>query len=152
MLLGDALALGGGLAWGATTVAIRNSSLSEASAAKTLFYQMLVAAVGLMTYAVQSGNATIHATRPALLSVAFQALVVALSSYLVWFWLLKQYLASRLSVLSFVTPIFGVSFGVLILNEPLEASFLIGALLVLAGITLVSAAELLLEQLRRRRA
>ena len=112
---------------------------------------MLVAAVGLMTYTVQSGNATIHATRPALLRVVFQELVVALSSYLVWFWLLKQYLASRLSVLSFVTPIFGVSFGVLILNEPLEASFLIDALLVLAGITLVSAAELLLEQLRRRR-
>jgi drug/metabolite transporter (DMT)-like permease len=77
--------------------------------------------------------------------------VVALSSYLAWFWLLRRYLASRLSILSFMTPLFGVSFGVLILDEPLDAGFVLGALLVLTGITLVSGAELLREKLRRAR-
>ena len=66
--------------------------------------------------------------------------------------LLRRYLASRLSILSFMTPLFGVSFGVLILDEPLDASFVLGALLVLAGITLVSGAELLREKFRRRAA
>ncbi len=78
-------------------------------------------------------------------------MVVALSSYLAWFWLLRRYLASRLSVLSFMTPLFGVSFGVLILDEPLDAAFVLGAALVLSGITLVSGAELLREKLRRVR-
>jgi drug/metabolite transporter (DMT)-like permease len=40
---------------------------------------------------------------------------------------------------------------VLILDEPLDAAFVLGAVLVLGGITLVSGAELLREKLRRAR-
>ena len=150
MLLGDAMGLLAGLLWGATTVAIRKTSLSEAAPAKTLFYQMAVACVGLLAFAAATGHHGIRYTQAAVLSVAFQSVVVALSSYLAWFWLLRRYLASRLSILSFLTPLFGVSFGVLILDEPLDAGFAAGALMVLAGITLVSGAEMVRELLRRR--
>lgn len=149
MLLGDALGLLAGLLWGATTVAIRRTALSEAAPSKTLFYQMAVAAVLLLGYAAATGNAGIRTTQAAIFSVAFQSVVVALSSYLAWFWLLRRYLASRLSILSFMTPLFGVSFGVLILDEPLDGAFVIGAVMVLAGISLVSGAGLLREKLRR---
>jgi drug/metabolite transporter (DMT)-like permease len=151
MLLGDAMGLAAGLLWGATTVAIRATSLSEAAPSKTLLYQMAVAAVGLLAYAAVTGQHTIHATQAAILSVAFQSVVVALSSYLAWFWLLRRYLASRLSILSFMTPLFGVSFGVLILDEPLDSGFAVGAVLVLIGITLVSGGEMVREWVRRRR-
>lgn len=151
MLLGDALGLLGGLLWGATTVAIRRTALSEAAPSKTLFYQMAIAALVLLAYAAATGNAGIRYTPSAMLSVAFQSVVVALSSYLAWFWLLRRYLASRLSILSFMTPLFGVSFGVLILDEPLDGAFVLGALMVLAGISLVSGAGLLREKLRRGR-
>jgi drug/metabolite transporter (DMT)-like permease len=65
-------------------------------------------------------------------------LVVSFASFLVWFWLLRKYLASRLGVFSFLTPLFGIVFGAWLLNEPIEASFLLGALPVLMGIILVS--------------
>lgn len=151
MLLGDAMGLAAGLLWGATTVAIRKTSLSEAAPSKTLFYQMGVAAAVLLAYATATGQDAIRYTQAAVLSVAFQSVVVALSSYLAWFWLLRRYLASRLSILSFMTPLFGVSFGVLILDEPLDPGFVIGAALVLAGITLVSGSEMIRNLLRRRR-
>ena len=151
MLLGDAMGLAAGLLWGATTVAIRKTSLSEAAPSKTLFYQMGVAAAVLLAYAATTGQDAIRYTQAAVLSVAFQSVVVALSSYLAWFWLLRRYLASRLSILSFMTPLFGVSFGVLILDEPLDPGFVIGAALVLAGITLVSGSEMIRNLLRRRR-
>ncbi|SEK07028.1 Permease of the drug/metabolite transporter (DMT) superfamily [Achromobacter sp. NFACC18-2] len=150
VLLGDAMGLLAGLLWGATTVAIRKTSLSEAAPAKTLFYQMAVASVGLLAFAAATGQHGIRYTPAAMLSVGFQSVVVALSSYLAWFWLLRRYLASRLSILSFMTPLFGVSFGVLILDEPLDAGFVIGAAMVLAGITLVSGAEMVRQLLRRR--
>lgn len=150
MLLGDAMGLMAGLLWGATTVAIRKTSLSEAAPAKTLFYQMAAASIGLLAYAVVTSQDGIRYTQAAVLSVAFQSVVVALSSYLAWFWLLRRYLASRLSILSFMTPLFGVTFGVLILDEPLDRNFVLGAVMVLAGITLVSGAGLLREKLRRR--
>lgn len=150
MLLGDALGLLAGLLWGATTVLLRNSVLSEAAPSKTLFYQMIVAAIVLFAVSRAMGKTGFTPSTAAIASVVFQSVVVALSSYLVWFWLLRRYLASRLSILSFMTPLFGVSFGVLLLNEPLDAAFGVGAALVLTGIVLVSGAELLREKFSRR--
>ena len=52
VLLGDALGLCAGMAWGATTVVVRGSRLSEAPAGLTLFYQLTVAFVLLLGYAL----------------------------------------------------------------------------------------------------
>lgn len=73
------------------------------------------------------------------MSLLFQGVVVCFASYLAWFWLLRRYAASQVSVFSFLTPLFGVSFGVLVLGERVDPAFGIGAALVLAGITVVSA-------------
>jgi drug/metabolite transporter (DMT)-like permease len=71
-------------------------------------------------------------------SLIFQSVVVAFASYLTWFWLLTRYLAARLAVFSFLSPMFGVTFGVLILGERLSSSFVLAALLVASGIALVN--------------
>lgn len=52
--------------------------------------------------------------------------------------LLRHYLAARFSVFTFLTPIFGVLGGVLVLGEPLTPSFAAAAVLVGAGIYLVN--------------
>ncbi|MGQ7814859.1 DMT family transporter [Metapseudomonas furukawaii] len=149
-LLGDSYAILGALAWGATTLVIRGSSLSDANPVKTLFYQLAGAAVLLSATAIISGRTEMELTQRALVSLGFQTLVIALVSYLGWFWLLRRYLASRLSVLSFMTPLFGITFGVLILGERIESSFAIGAALVIAGILLVSGAEMLRGRQQRK--
>ncbi|MNP68358.1 EamA-like transporter family protein [compost metagenome] len=63
--------------------------------------------------------------------------------------MLRKYLASNLAVFSFITPLFGVTFGVLLLDEPLSVNFVIGALLVLLGVVLVSAEPWVKQQLRK---
>ncbi|GFO55416.1 hypothetical protein GMSM_24230 [Geomonas sp. Red276] len=139
MLVGDCFGILAGASWGATTVVIRCSALSEAASGKTLLYQLAVACAALLTYALLSGQFGVAAmTQAAWGSLLFQAVVVSFASYLAWFWLLRRYLASRLSAFSFMTPLFGVSFGVVLLHEPLDAFFAAGAVLVLMGITLVS--------------
>jgi drug/metabolite transporter (DMT)-like permease len=138
MLWGDVLALGAGIAWAATTVAVRLSSLAREPATKTLFFQLAVSFVLLMLATIALGQTGFKPTPLAWGSLLFQALVVSFASYLTWFWLLRHYLASRLGVFSFLTPLFGVAFGVWLLDEPLEPSFLVGAILVCAGIVLVS--------------
>lgn len=137
-LWGDFLALAAAAAWGATTVVIRCSSLSAAPATQTLLYQLVAAFVLLLAAAAASGQLSINPTPLAWGSLAFQTLVVSFASFLAWFWLLRHYLASRLGVFSFLTPLFGIVLGAWLLNEPVEPSFLAGALLVLAGIVLVS--------------
>ncbi len=140
-LLGDLLGVAAGAAWGATTVVVRRSVLSEAPPAQTLLYQLLVGFLLLLAAAALTGQASrVNFTPTAWASLLFQGLVISFASYLAWFWLLRRYLASRISIFSFMTPLFGVSFGVLLLGEPLTPVFAGGALLVLAGITVVSLA------------
>ncbi|ATB31432.1 DMT family transporter [Melittangium boletus] len=139
MLLGDTLGVLAGMAWGFTTVVVRTSRLSEAPPTLTLFYQLFAATLLLLVVAVVMGEAgQVHLTPLGVGSVLFQGVVVSFASYFTWFWLLRRYLASNLAVLSFMTPLFGVTFGVLLLKEPLSLDFIGGAVLVLLGITLVS--------------
>jgi drug/metabolite transporter (DMT)-like permease len=137
VLLGDLLALLGGVSWGATTVAIRCSSLSNAPASETLLYQLVCAFAWLLPAAFLSGQGHFHAGPTAWLHLGFQSLIVSLASFLLWFWLLRRYLASRLGVFSFLTPVFGVVLGMVLLGEPLDPAFAAGGGLVLAGVLLV---------------
>ena len=138
-LLGDFFGLVAAVLWAATTVLIRATSLSRATAAKTLFYQLAVAAPLLLAASLLMGEKGVVALTPlALASLAYQGVIVAFASYLAWFWLLTRYLAARLSVFSFMTPLFGVLAGVAVLGEPLTPSFVGAALLVGAGIVLVN--------------
>ncbi|MFP5425627.1 MAG: DMT family transporter [Gammaproteobacteria bacterium] len=149
-LLGDAFGVLAGLAWGATTVVVRGSRLSEAPATLTLFYQLMVGFVGLLLIALVSGQiGRVTLTPLAMGSVLFQGIVVSFVSYLTWFWLLRKYLASNLAVFSFITPLFGVTFGVLLLGEPLSVNFVLGAVMVLCGVILVSAEPWVRKQLRK---
>lgn len=138
-LIGDVFGVIAAALWAATTVLIRSTRLTSASAAKTLFYQLGISALVLPFASLVAGEPGIIALTPKVVaSLAYQAVIVAFASYLAWFWLLTRYLAGRLAVFSFLTPLFGVAFGVVLLSEPLSAAFLGAALLVGAGIALVN--------------
>ena len=138
-LFGDLCGIVAAALWGATTVVIRATSLSRASAEKTLFYQLAVSALMLPAASAlldEPGFSSLNVL--VLASLFYQGAIVAFASYLAWFWLLTRYLAGRLSVLSFLTPMFGVLFGVALLKEPLSGAFALAAVLVGAGIVLVN--------------
>lgn len=137
--LGDAMGIVAAALWAATTVLIRATRLSGAPAAKTLFYQLAVSAATLPFASVAIGEPGVVALTPIVLaSLAFQGVVVAFATYLAWFWLLTRYLAARLAVFSFLSPLFGVAFGVALLGEPFTPLFGLAAAAVLAGIALVN--------------
>jgi len=138
-LLGDFFGVMGALLWAATTVLIRATALARASATKTLYYQLGVSALVLPAASLAMGEAGVAAWTPlAVASLAFQGVLVAFASYLAWFWLLTRYLAGRLAVFSFLSPLFGVLSGVLVLQETLTPAFAAAALLVGSGIVLVN--------------
>ncbi len=150
ILWGDFLGLMAGVAWGATTVVVRTSTLSKAPAAQTLLYQLIAAAVLLSATAFATGQAHVNFTPQVWASLAFHTLVVSFASFLVWFWLLRTYLASRLGVFTFLTPFFGIVFGAWLLAEPIEPAFLLGAVPVLIGLVLVSGVPSITNALLRR--
>ena len=137
--LGDGLGVLAGVLWGATTLAIRASALSQASAEKTLLYQLGVSALLLLAAAAFAAPPLPH--RLSLLawsSLGFQTIIVSFASYLAWFWLIRHYPATRLASLTMLTPVFGLALGAVLLSEPVTARLLFALATVAAGIVLVN--------------
>jgi drug/metabolite transporter (DMT)-like permease len=74
----------------------------------------------------------------ALGSLLYQTLWVASFTFLAWFALVQRYSASRLSVFTFLTPLFGVAAGHVVLGDPLTPAFAMAVALVVAGLVLVN--------------
>jgi drug/metabolite transporter (DMT)-like permease len=133
--LGDLMLFGAAILWAATTLTIKASRLAAAASEKTLLYQLFVSAVALPPLSLLLGEPGIGVVTPAIAAaLLFQIVVVATLSYLGWFWLIRHYPATRLSAFSFLTPVFGVLAGGLLLGEPLTAPVFVALGLVAAGI------------------
>jgi drug/metabolite transporter (DMT)-like permease len=138
-LVGDLLTLVSGAFWGATTVLVKATSLRSAPATKVLLYQLAVSAV-LLALAALSAREQLPATLslvPAL-SLIYQVVWIAGFTFLVWFWLLRQYHSGELSAFTFLTPLVGVLAGHLLLGEAMEPGLILAVALVLSGIFLVN--------------
>ena len=138
-LLGDAFGVLAALFWAATTVLIRATALARVTATKVLLYQLVVSAAVMFPLSWLVGERGIGVlSAPTLWAMAYQIVVVAFISYLAWFWLLTRYLAGRLLVFSFLTPLFGVLFGMLLMNDQPSLHFFVAAAMVVGGIVLVN--------------
>jgi drug/metabolite transporter (DMT)-like permease len=67
-----------------------------------------------------------------------QTVVGAFASYLTWMWLLRHYPATQMSTFTFLTPLFALVLGVVLLGEPLTWRLVVALVGVAAGIVLVS--------------
>ena len=137
--LGDALGIAAALFWGGTTLTIRASALNRVRAETTLLYQLVVSMLGLGLAAVVAGEPWPARLSPLPLgSLAFQIVVISFASYLVWFWLVRHYPATKISVFVLLTPLAGLIAGVLLLGEPLTLRLVIALAAVCVGIALVN--------------
>jgi drug/metabolite transporter (DMT)-like permease len=137
--LGDALGIAAALLWGLTTLVLRASRLSSAAPEKTLLWQLGVSGAALTLAALVGGESMVGMpSANALLPLAFQTVVVTFASYLVWFWLMRHYPATRLASFTLLTPIFGLLAGVLLLHEPVTPRLLVALAAVALGIALVN--------------
>jgi drug/metabolite transporter (DMT)-like permease len=138
-LIGDLMLLLAGAAWGATTLVVKATSLVRAPYEKTLLYQLIVSAPVLALGAEVLGERVVE--EPSALAVGsllYQTLLIVGVTYLAWFALIQRYSASRLSAFTFLTPLFGVAAGHLVLGDPITPGFALAVALVVAGLVLVN--------------
>ena len=137
--LGDVFGVLAALFWAATTVLVRATALARVTATKVLLYQLVVSAAVMfpLSWLVRERGMG-DVSPPVLWAMAYQIVVVAFISYLAWFWLLTRFLAGRLLVFSFLTPLFGVWFGMLLMGDRPSPHFVAAVLLVVGGIVLVN--------------
>jgi len=139
--LGDLMMVGAAAFWAGTTLMIKASPLQKVAAEKTMLYQLVVSAPMMAIAALLVGERVTHMPDAvALGALAYQTFWVVSITFVVWFWLIVRYSANRLSAFSFLTPLFGVAAGHLVLNEPLTPAFAGAVALVAAGLVLVNRA------------
>jgi drug/metabolite transporter (DMT)-like permease len=140
-IVGDLLSVAAALFWAMTTLLVKASRMSRISAEKMMMYQLAVSVPMLIGASWLVGERMDLTTVPsavALASVAYQTLYIVPVTYVIWFALIVRYSASRLSAFSFLTPLFGVAAGYLVLGDPLTPAFALAVLLVMAGLALVN--------------
>ena len=139
VLFGDLLMIIGAAMWAATTLIVKRTRLIHVKPEKALGYQVGLSIPILGIGALVAGE-RISAV-PGALSISllsFQAFWVVGLTFLLWFSLIRTYSASKLAAFTFITPLFGVVGGYLILGDQLTPAFGLAALLVIAGLVLVN--------------
>ncbi len=137
--LGDLMCVIAAAFWAATTLTLKASALNRVSAEKVMLYQLVVSAPILALAAWIAGEQISHwPSAQAVGALAYQTVWVVSVTFVIWFALIARYSASRLSAFSFLTPLFGVAAGHLVLGEPLTPAFAAAVALVAAGLMLVN--------------
>ncbi|SMY09691.1 DMT family transporter [Flavimaricola marinus] len=137
-LWGDLAAVVASILWAATGLLAKSSALRQLRPEMQLIWQVGVSAPVLLVMSLFYGDfirdlAPIH-----LWGLAFQIVVVVSAGYLFWLWLLSIYPASGVASFSFLSPIFSVFLGWLLLDEAIAPSLVVSLLLVVAGIILIN--------------
>ncbi|HVV60329.1 MAG TPA: DMT family transporter [Pseudolabrys sp.] len=141
-VVGDVMMVGAAVFWAATTLIIKASTLNRVSAEKVLLYQLVVSAPMMTVAALVFGERMPHMPSAlALGALAYQIFWVVCITFVIWFAYIARYSASRLSAFTFLTPLFGVAAGHLVLNEPLTPAFAAAVALVAGGLALVNRAR-----------
>ncbi len=136
---GDLMSIGAAALWAMTTVYIKRRLVALVSPYHTLFYQTLFSIPILFLMSFLLKETPIQAINGLIiLSFAYQGIIIAFISYLVWFFLVHTYPISRLSSFTFLTPVFATFAGILLLKEPLTLNLILSLIFVSLGIYIVN--------------
>ena len=136
--VGDLMSILGSICWAGIGLSVRVSKLRETSIEMQLLYNLAVSAIILLPFSLLFGDwirdlQTVH-----IYMLTFQILVVVASGFLVWFWVLTIYPASDMASFGFLTPVFGVIFSWLFLDEAISFTIIGALVLISIGIVLIN--------------
>ncbi len=137
-LAGDLMCLLGAVMWAGIALLARTTKLNRSTPEMQLIYQLVVSAP-LILFASLYFGPLVRDLQPHHLAIfSVQVIVVVSFGFAFWFWLLSIYPASNMASFGFLAPVFGVTFGWLILDEQVGLRLLAALIMVGAGIVLVN--------------
>lgn len=137
-LTGDLLAIGAGMCWAGIALCVRITPLSTVPAAQQLLWQLLISAPLLLVASLFFGDLVRDLQPLHVAGLVYQIIAIASFGFLFWFWLLKIYPASGVASFSFLSPVFSVLLGWLILGEQIGLNIWAALGLVAVGLVLIN--------------
>ena len=137
-ILGDMLALAGGMAWAAIGLLAKGTRLNQLGPDAQLMWQVAISAPVLMLLAPLFGPLIREVAVLHIAALAFQIIAVVTFGFVLWFWLLSIYPGSGVASFSFLAPVFGVFLGWALLGEEVGPGLIAALSLVCVGIVLIN--------------
>lgn len=135
---GDLLALTAALCWAGIVLCVRITPLAKVPPAQQLMMQVVVSAPILLLIAPLFGPMIRDLEVIHIAGLLFQIVGVASFGFLIWFWLMTIYPASSVASFSFLSPVFSVLLGWILLSEDVALSVWGALILVASGIYLIN--------------
>ena len=124
---GDLLALTSAFCWAGIALLVRVTPLANVPPAQQLMCQVAISGPILVLIAPLFGPLIRDVQMIHLAGLGFQIIAVASLGFLAWFWLMSVYPASSVASFSFLSPVFSVILGWLLLSEHVAALVLVAA-------------------------
>lgn len=137
-LQGDLLALGAAIGWAAQMVIARRPVMSAAGAEQQLLWMVTVSAPILLVVSPAFGPLIRDVQPIHIAELLVQGVVIVPGAFITFLWLMSVYASTTVASFSFLTPIFGLAIGRLVLSEPLGLRIVGACFLVGAGILLIN--------------
>jgi drug/metabolite transporter (DMT)-like permease len=138
--IGDLFEMGAASAWAFTTIYIKKFvGKRPINHYQTLFAQLFYSVPFMLAcWLLLEYGKPVTPTVTAVAALAYQTIVIAGFSYILWFWMIHNFPVSKLAAFTFLAPLFGVVLSGLILGEALPLLLWIGLVLVASGIYMVN--------------
>ena len=137
-LFGDFLAFLAALFWALLIIIAKNSNFNKETPEMQLLWMVMVSGPILICFSFFIENPIRDFQIIHFWGVLIQSIVCVAGGLFFWMWLLSKYPASGVASFSFLTPIFTIFFGWLILSEVMTPDFLFAAFLVIIGLILIN--------------
>lgn len=137
-LAADLCALAGAMGWAGVAILVRGTRLRELRPDLQHLSQLVVSAPILLIAAFFFGPFIREVAPIHIAGLVFQIVVIAGAGFLFWIWLLSIYPASSVASFSFLSPIFGIVLGWLILGEHVGLQTAGAGALVAVGLILIN--------------
>ncbi|WP_439138014.1 DMT family transporter [Roseicyclus sp.] len=137
-LLGDLCALVAAIAWAAIAALAKASRLREVRPEMQLVWQLAVSLPLLAVAAFAFGPFLRDPDWIHWAGLGFQIVVIVSAGFLLWLWLLSIYPSASVAAFSFLSPVFGVALGWLLLGESVGGEILLALALVVVGLIMIN--------------
>ena len=137
-LIGDLFAITSAILWAMIIYLAKGTNFKNVAPEMQLVWMVMVSAPILLIASLFFGDLVRDFQIIHLWGLLFQSIVVVAGGFLFWLWLVSIYPASGVASFSFLSPIFTIFFGWLLLNESVNFVFIIAAILVIIGLICIN--------------
>ena len=133
-LIGDLLAVMSAILWAVIIYLAKGTKFKKVSPEMQLLWMVMVSAPILIIASLFFGELVRDFQILHFWGLLFQSIFVVAGGFLFWLWLVSIYPGSDVASFSFLSPIFAIFFGWMLLNDQVNYIFVLSAILVVFGL------------------